>query len=260
MKVILSAVSKGENGQNLPETSLSYESGRVTLAVVETAQRPTLLALMATGRMAPDAGTITFEREPDSEALRASTTIVDAPDVSEHVGDLKLTAVVQEELMFAGLPSGRAATLRAIDELDATEYATWQLTNIPAAVRLHVLGELAAARPGIRGLVLTTPDRHGGDPAEWWPTAAEFARRGLAVLLIVSRATADGLRGEVEALESERLAALAAAAEEQRLAELARLAELEAESAALAAEPAPVSASPTADTASTAAPESKERA
>ncbi|WP_116419794.1 hypothetical protein [Subtercola boreus] len=206
MKIILNHVVKGENGENLPETSCSFESGGVTVVAVETAQRPTVLSLLATGRMAPDEGTVTIDGSDDAARLRAVTAIVDAPDVSEPVGDLRLRAIVQEELMFAGRPSNRNATAAALDELGVTEYAGWEVQNMPTVVRLRMLAELAALRPGIEALVLTAPDRRGSDPLEWWDVAADLARRGLAVLVIASPASA-ALLAEVGArFEADRLA------------------------------------------------------
>ncbi|MEF2976993.1 hypothetical protein, partial [Subtercola sp. YIM 133946] len=224
MKVILNGVSKGENGENLPRTSLRYESGAVTLEVVETARRPTVLALLASGRMVADAGTITCDGSTDSASLRARSAVVDAPDVSEPVGDLRLTAVVQEELMFADRPSSRRATLDALTELDAARYADFEVQNVPPAVRLRVLAELAVSRPGIEAVVLTSPDRHGGDPFAWWAVAADLAQRGLAVLVIASEASVDVVRDVSEKFEADRLV------EFERRA--ARLAEAEAEAEA----------------------------
>ncbi|GGF30071.1 hypothetical protein [Subtercola lobariae] len=229
MKVILSSVSKGENGENLPATSLSYESGAVTLAVVETAKRPTVLALMAAGRMVPDAGTITFDDRTDPAALRERSAIVDAPDVSEPVDDLKLTAVVQEELMFAERSNSRRDALNALDELDAGQYAGYEMQNVPPVVRLRILAELAVSRPGIEAVVLTSPDRHGGDPLGWWAVAADLAERGLAVLVIASEASIDAVREIASRFETDRLAEL------ERQAAARRREEAEAAAAANAA-------------------------
>ncbi|MCU1479206.1 MAG: transporter ATP-binding protein [Subtercola sp.] len=216
MKVILSGVSKGENGENLPLISLSYESGAVTLVVVETAKRPTVLALLAAGRMVPDAGTITFDDLPDLAALHARCAIVDAPDVSEPVGDLTLTAVVQEELMFAERPSSRRATRKVLDELHAGQYALYEMQNVPPTVRLRILTELAVSRPGIEAIVLTSPDRHGGDPFGWWAVASDLATRGLAVLVIATESSIDVVRDVSVAFEADRLADLERKAAAQR--------------------------------------------
>jgi hypothetical protein len=100
-----------------------------------------------------------------------------------------LGGIVQEELMFASLPSSTAAARAVLEEQGAGEYFRWPVENVPVAVRLRVLTELASRRPDVLGLVITSPDRHGGDPLEWYPIAEEFAGRGFAVLVIAGAAS-----------------------------------------------------------------------
>ncbi len=64
MRVRLDEVQKGRRGEALGATSLTYRSGRATLAVAETEQRPTVLGLIASGRMRPDAGTVALDDAP----------------------------------------------------------------------------------------------------------------------------------------------------------------------------------------------------
>jgi hypothetical protein len=203
MKVVLSKVQKKGDGAGLPPTSLDYESGVATLVEVETAKRPTVLALIAGGRMRPDSGAIMVSdlasgrsaTGPAGQAeLRAAVAIVDAPDVSEPVGDLRVDYVVQEELLFAERPASRHAALEALEELDAIDYARSTMESLPTAVRVHLLAELAVLRPGIEALILTSPDRHGGDPLEWWAIAEDLADRGFAVLVLAGAASAAVLR------------------------------------------------------------------
>jgi hypothetical protein len=194
MRVELVDVTKGEGHTALAPTTLSYESGAVTLIAAETAQRPTLLALIAGGRMEPDSGTVRLMTHDavetgDDEELRASIAIVDAPEISAPADGLLFGGIVQEELMFASLPSSSAAARAVLDELDAGEYLRWPIENVPVAVRLHVLAELASRRPDVLGLVITSPDRHGGDPLQWYPIVEGFAARGFAVLVIAGAAS-----------------------------------------------------------------------
>jgi len=179
MRVRLDGVQKGRRGEALGATSLSYRSGRATLAVAETEQRPTVLGLIASGRMRPDAGTVALDEATDRRArnaLRRRVALVDAPDVSEPAPNIAVAGVVAEELMFAGLASDPLSARRWLDEHD-----------------LRSSARLASARPGVDGLVLVSPDRHGGDPAQWWELAEEFADRGFAVLVIAGEAAAAAL-------------------------------------------------------------------
>ena len=64
------------------------------------------------------------------------------------------------------------------------------IANVDPFVRLRLLTELAVLRDGVEGLVLVSPDRHGGDPQEWWALARGLADRGYAVLVIAGDASA----------------------------------------------------------------------
>lgn len=190
MKVELREVAKGRRMHALPETSLTFESGRVVLVAAETEQRPTVLGLIASGRMRPDAGSVTIDGRTDASALRLATALVDAPDVSEPEPNVSVAGVVAEELMFAGLASHPIAARRWLEDLGMAEIAGTPIGNVEPEERIRILCELAALRSGVAGLVLTSPDRHGGEPAAWWSIAEDFAGRGLAVLVIAGRASA----------------------------------------------------------------------
>lgn len=193
MRVDLHAVAKGPSGIALPATSLSYSSGRATLAIAETAQRPSVLGLIASGRMAPDAGEVALDGAAGrraSAALRRRVALVDAPDVSEPSPGTMVAGVVAEELMFAQLPSDPISARRWLHARELNGLSRLPIADLDPAVRIRILLELAAARPGVDGLVLVSPDRHGGAPTTWWRLADSCARRGAAVLVIAGAAAA----------------------------------------------------------------------
>jgi hypothetical protein len=187
MKVVLDQVSKGAA---LPATSASFESGRVSLARAETEQRPTVLGLIASGRMRPDTGTVTIDGSPDFAAMRRRIALVDAPDVSEPASDVTVAGIVAEELMFAGRASHPIAVKRSLSELDASEWARYSIGTVPPTARIRLLSELALMRKGVEALVIVSPDRHGGDPVDWWRFARELAARDIAVLVVAGDASA----------------------------------------------------------------------
>ena len=196
MRVRLDQVQKGRRGEALGATSLSYRSGRATLAVAETEQRPTVLGLIASGRMRPDAGTVALDEATDRRAhnaLRRRVALIDAPDVSEPAPNIAVAGVVAEELMFAGLASDPLSARRWLDGQGLRSFSRLPIADLAPAHRLRVLLELASLRPGVDGLVLVSPDRHGGDPVHWWRLAEEFAARGFAVLVIAGEAAATAL-------------------------------------------------------------------
>ncbi|GAA5201020.1 hypothetical protein GCM10025773_20140 [Microbacterium jejuense] len=187
---MLDAVGKGRREHALPVTSTAYASGTATLVVAETEQRPTVLGLIASGRMRPDTGRVELDGKVDASALRRRVALVDAPEVSEPEPNVTLAGVVAEELMFAGRASHPIAVQNWLADNSLAEAASLPVSNVEPADRVRALCELAVLRKGVEGIVLVSPDRHGGEPATWWAIAREFADRGLAVLVIAGQASA----------------------------------------------------------------------
>lgn len=190
MRVTLHDVSKGHA---LPATSLEFHTGAVRYAIAETEQRPTVLGLIASGRMKPATGRVTIDGTVDNRMLRRAIALVDAPDVSDPHADIALAGVVGEELMFAGRRATPLHARRWLNELGFGELASVQIGNIDPAARVRIMCELAILREGTEGIVLVSPDRHGGSPDGWWRIAGEFAERGYAMLVIVGGSAAVAL-------------------------------------------------------------------
>ncbi|WP_298870214.1 hypothetical protein [uncultured Microbacterium sp.] len=187
MRIVVDAVAKGRS--ELPATTTAYETGTATLVVAETEQRPTVLGLVASGRMKVDAGSVTIDGRADRGAIRRRVALVDAPIVSEPEPNVTVTGVVAEELMFAGRAPTPFAAARWLEQIGLEAIASLPVGNIDPAARVRLLLELAALRKDVEGLVLVAPDRHGGEPLGWWRIAREFAERGYAVLVIAGSAS-----------------------------------------------------------------------
>ena len=132
----------------------------------------------------------------DNADLRTRVALVDAPDVSDPAADVTVTGVVMEELMFAGLPGSRRDAALTLAQLELGDFAKTSMADLPPAVRIRLLTELAVLRDGVEGLVLAAPDRHGGDPLDWWRIAQGLAARGYAVLVIAGDASAAAIGAE----------------------------------------------------------------
>ncbi|WP_314648528.1 hypothetical protein [uncultured Microbacterium sp.] len=193
MRIALHEVSKGRGGQALPTISLEFHTGEVRFALAETEQRPTVLGLIASGRMRPDSGYVTLDGDRNAKELRRRVALVDAPDVSDPHPDISLAGVVGEELMFAGLGATPLHARRWLSMLGYAELASVPIGSIDPAARVRILCELAVLRDGTDAVVLVSPDRHGGSPDGWWRIAREFAERGYAMLVIVGGAAAVAL-------------------------------------------------------------------
>ncbi|MGN7187858.1 hypothetical protein [Microbacterium enclense] len=187
MKIVVDAVAKGRSA--LPETSTAFETGRASLVVAETEQRPTVLGLVASGRMKTDRGTVTIDGRVDAKTLRRRIALVDAPVVSEPEPNVSVTGVVAEELMFAGHAPTPFAAARWLEGIGLDAIAGLPIGNVEPPMRIRLLLELAVLRADVEGLVLVAPDRHGGEPLDWWRIAEEFAERGYAVLVIAGHAS-----------------------------------------------------------------------
>ncbi|OZD43137.1 hypothetical protein CH252_25225 [Rhodococcus sp. 06-1477-1B] len=204
MRIVLNAVAKGRAQSALPETSTAYETGSATLVVAETEQRPTVLGLVASGRMTTDSGTVTIDGRGDSRAIRRRVALVDAPIVSEPEANVTVTGVVAEELMFAGHAPTPFAAARWLEGIGLDSLASLPIGNVEPSARVRLLLELAALRKDVEGLVLVAPDRHGGEPLAWWRIAQEFAERGYAVLVVAGHASQTAIDALDETVEATR--------------------------------------------------------
>ncbi|WP_368498134.1 hypothetical protein [Herbiconiux sp. A18JL235] len=198
MRIEAIAVSKGSHGAPLPETSFVVDSGEVTIVEAETGDRPVVLALIASGRMVPDSGGITLDGSADPALLRERVALVDAPEISEPPADIKLSTALREELSYSGRSTGRSSILQTITDAlhtnheqgltpetrSAAELASLPMRDVPPALRIRLLAELALSRPGVDALVLSSPDRHGGLPTDWHTIALDLASRHHPLLII----------------------------------------------------------------------------
>ncbi|MFC9687095.1 hypothetical protein ACFTSF_01025 [Kribbella sp. NPDC056951] len=140
-------------------------------------------ALALSGRLVPDTGEVTLQGSSDPAVLRRKVAVVDAPGITEPDDALPVQTVVGEELAMAGHKAGRKAVLAWLEEHGAAEHANTRFEHLPVAARTRLLAELTVARPDVKVVILTMPDRHGGDPHEWYALGQDLADRGYAVLI-----------------------------------------------------------------------------
>lgn len=177
----------------LPPVSATFATGISTLVETEGGTRPTVLSLVASGRMKLDGGSVTglriapdgTERPLRPAELRRAVALIDTPLVADHSDDVTVSSVVKEELALAR--SHRRAD-RPSASRDKRPFGA-----LDAHARLRLLIDLALRRPDVEALVITSPERHGGDPAHWWRLLRETAARGIAggvaVLVVTDHAT-----------------------------------------------------------------------
>ncbi|MDM4762260.1 hypothetical protein QT381_04475 [Galbitalea sp. SE-J8] len=190
----LTAVALGSGAAaEVPPTTLGAVDGAVTVVAVETDERPMLLSLLAAGRMTPTAGTVAIDGRTDAAHLRRAVALVDTPFVAEPVPGVALATIVREELSFAARPTSRSAVDAELARHGLGEHRTVPIRALDTADRIRLLAELALLRPAVRALVLTSPERHGGDPGDWFAALAAIAERGHVVLVVTDAPTRDRL-------------------------------------------------------------------
>jgi hypothetical protein len=173
----------------LPPISLSIAPGTPTIVAVETSERPMILSLAIAGRIALSAGEVLIDGKADAKRLRRSTALVDTPFVAEPSPGIPLSLIVAEELTFAGLPSHRGDVRQFLESHELLRFASVPMRALPPVVRVKLLSELATLRPEVRCIVVTSPERHGGNPRDWYGALAEIAARDIAVVIVTDQAT-----------------------------------------------------------------------
>lgn len=182
-------IQNAGKGTELPATSLKIESGQAAFICADTDQRPTLLGLLATGRIIPSTGEILVDGETSRSGLRKISALVDAPQVCAPPDDMWLAGIVAEELAFAGRWGNLRASLRWLKAHNLRQYAYTSANALAPEVRIQALVELAILRE-VKLIVLVSPDRHGGNPDQWWPILERVAAQGYAILAVVGEPAA----------------------------------------------------------------------
>lgn len=170
------------------------EGGAVTVLRCDPGVPQVALALAIGGRVDLAAGSISIGGSTDRADLQVRTRLVDVSDVTAPEGTLSLRAVVAEELALAERPSSPADVVAFLADRDLTVLARRRWESLPPGLRTRLLIELGAWHPRVRVLVLAGPDRHGGDPYEWFEAARALADTGLTVVALCSPAIATTLR------------------------------------------------------------------
>jgi ABC-2 type transport system ATP-binding protein len=178
-------------GAPLPPVSAVAEPGRPGVLAVETAQTPMIASLVAGARMAPDTGHLRIDGVEDPDRVRRVVALVDTPSVAEPFPVMTVRRVVREELAFAGHRADREAVATVLDEVGLSDHADTPIERVATAPRVRLLVELALLREGVEGIVVTSPERHGGAVADWFPILQEVADRGITVLVVASAAAAE---------------------------------------------------------------------
>jgi hypothetical protein len=181
---------RGPHATMLNATSVSVGDHQLVLLAGYPGPGHVAAALSLSGRLRPDSGEVTLDGKTDGRVLRQRVAVVDAPGITEPDDALPVKSVVGEELAIAGKKAGGKAVQAWLQEHDWHEYADKRFEHLPIAVRTCLLAELTVARPDVKVVILTMPDRHGGDPHEWYALGKDLASRGYGVIITCADASA----------------------------------------------------------------------
>lgn len=185
----------GRHSDLVPPTSFEAHRGELVLIRADGREHRTALALAASGRLAPNAGTAVWgagagTAKKDLRALRRASAVVDSPQINEAELHLRVRDLVAEDLAL--LPRRHRGPISAEAWLTVNAFqdvAEHWAQDLPASRRTELLTSIALANPETELLVLDSPDRHSDDPHDWLPfLAATAARPGrpLAVVGVVA--------------------------------------------------------------------------
>ncbi|MGG5257873.1 hypothetical protein [Phycicoccus avicenniae] len=190
MQLVADAVSvAGTRSPLVRPTSFTAAPSHVTPVAGDPGYGQVALALALAGRMPLADGRVLLDGDPDPARLRRHVALVDVPEVSAPEDGLAVHHVVAEELAFAGRPSGRRAVAAFLERHGVTAAADEPFERLAPEERVRVLTSAAAERAATRVLVVTNPDRRGGDPRLWWPILTHHAASGLTVVVQLTHAT-----------------------------------------------------------------------
>lgn len=179
---------------DVPALSLTAGPGVPTVVAVETDERPMLVSMLLGGRLKPDSGRVLIDGVDAAAELRARTALIDTPFVVEPSPGISLLRVVAEEFSFNGMNPSRRAIHSFLQQHNLAEYEKVAIRSLPPVERVRLFSQLALLRPGVDGIIITSPERHGGNAAEWYDfLASAAAERDATVVIVTDFATAASL-------------------------------------------------------------------
>jgi hypothetical protein len=201
---------KSEDGEvMLDDLSFSFATGEIAVLATDDLEKATAFAMAATGRLRKYSGTVSIVSDQGAESksvmglrrIRELTAVPFVPEVGEPDGYLRAWRVLKEEFLFAGKAASRrevlaclaeagAATASPLGQAGPAALARMRLKDVDPVTRIRLFTQLAAARPGVRFVFVTVPERYGGLPGDWFKQVEATGTEANAVIVITTRAAA----------------------------------------------------------------------
>lgn len=152
----------GHHAPLLENVSASIGEGTLSEITAPTGDARTALALICSGRAAPDSGRVLIHGAAETARLRRSTALIDSPGITAPEHHMRARDLISESLGL--IPRRRGiripATAQWIAEQEVADIADRPVDSLPSELRLWMMAELAFADPQVELVVLDSPDRH----------------------------------------------------------------------------------------------------
>ncbi|MEU6855364.1 multidrug ABC transporter ATPase [Rothia kristinae] len=169
--------AKGRHAPLIQRTSLDVAPGELLLLQASGQLTRTALALVLTGRMKPESGSITWNEESSRKALRRHASIVDAPELNEMEKHMRVRDYVSEMLSYMPHPFlQRPHSGRWLEENGLADLNNLWDEQLTGEQRIRLMTALARHNSGADLLVFDTPSRHTHYSVTWIPRLLELAQ------------------------------------------------------------------------------------
>lgn len=190
----------GPRSALLPTVSVVAAEQALTVIAVDTDERPMLLSLLLAGRLKPSAGEVLIDGRADPRELRRRVALIDTPYTAEPDPGVPVRTIVAEELSFAGHSAHGLSVDAVLEQVGVSVGPRVPIRELPTTQRLRLLCTLALLREGVDTLVITSPERHGGNPRELLAELDAIVSAGRTAIVVTDAATTSAL----EAARAER--------------------------------------------------------
>ncbi|MDR1448484.1 MAG: hypothetical protein LBI63_05995 [Candidatus Ancillula sp.] len=224
----LSVVNNGDL-RLFNDISFSFSMGELTVVATDSTQKATTFSMLASGRLRKYQGTLSIvssegKKRPnffldasidkstlsvvpseskkhqslfDLHKIRSMTAVVFTPIIDEPDEFLKAWQIISEEFTFAGKNSSRQYALDYLEQEISEDIGNPKLVRIKdldSIDRIKIFTKLAAARPGVKFIFITMPERYGGLPNRWFKEIQAVQTENNSVILITTKIVAKLLK------------------------------------------------------------------
>ncbi|WP_129657111.1 ABC transporter ATP-binding protein [Rothia uropygialis] len=169
--------AKGRHAPLVEPTSFTVEIGELILVQANSQLQRSALSLVLTGRMRPDAGSVSWDGSDSRKTLRRSSSLIDSPAINEMENHMRVRDYVAEMLSY--MPHKflhRPNASRWLHENGLEDLDNLWDEQLTGDQRIKLMIALARHDQRADLLVFDTPSRHANHSYTWLPSLHRLAR------------------------------------------------------------------------------------